>query len=208
MIWLLEELNVGYNLVLYKRDKGHRAPPELTKVQQLGKSPIFVTVEGRAIIERSAIVAYIIKTYDASGVHAPVDWIKDEILNSYAGASMGPLTSIELLFDIAAKHTPWPLVYIARAFRKGIQKNFTTAEFKKSLTFLEGELGENDWFNGKEFGRADIMFSFPLDYIYMRKWADLENDYPKLAAWRKRVWDRPAWKRGLEKGNGYDLALF
>ena len=167
-----------------------------------------MTAEGRAIIERSAIVAYIIKTYDGTGAHAPEDWIKDEILNSFAGASLGPLTSIELLFDLAAKHTPWPLVYIARLFRKGIQKNFTTAEFKKSMTFLEDELGGNEWFNGKEFGRADVMFTFPIDYIYMRKWMDLEKDYPRIAAWRRRVWERPAWKRGLEKGNGYDLTLF
>jgi glutathione S-transferase len=208
MIWLLEELSVEYNLVLYKRDKKHRAPAELLDVQQLGKSPVLVTAEGRTIIERSAIVAYIIKTYDTSGKHAPEDWIKDEILNSYAGASLGPLISIELLFDLAAKHTPWPLVYIARAFRSGIQKNFTTAEFKKSMTFLEGELGDDEWFNGKEFGRADIMFNFPLDYVYMRNWVDLEKEYPKLAAWRKRVWERPGWKRGLEKGNGYDLAVF
>jgi glutathione S-transferase len=208
MVWLLEELNVEYNLVLYKRDKKHRAPPELLDVQQLGKSPVFVTADGRTIIERSAIVAYIIKTYDPSGKHAPEDWIKDEILNSYAGASLGPLITIELLFDLAAKHTPWPLVYIARAFRKGMQNNFTTAEFKKSMTFLEGELGDNEWFNGKEFGRADIMFNFPLDYVYMRNWVDLEKDYPKLEAWRKRVWERPAWKRGLEKCNGYDLAVF
>ena len=208
MIWLLEELNVEYNLVLYKRNEKHRAPPELLEVQQLGKSPVFVTAEGRAIIERSAIVAYIIKTYDGTGAHAPEDWIKDEILNSFAGASLGPLTSIELLFDLAAKHTPWPLVYIARLFRKGIQKNFTTAEFKKSMTFLEDELGGNEWFNGKGFGRADIMFTFPIDYIYMRKWMDLEKDYPRIAAWRRRVWERPAWKRGLEKGNGYDLTLF
>ena len=208
MIWLLEELNVDYNLVLYKRNEKHRAPPELLDVQQLGKSPVFVTAAGRAIIERSAIVAYIIKTYDTAGAHAPEDWIKDEILNSFAGASLGPLTSIELLFDLAAKHTPWPLVYIARLFRKGIQKNFTTAEFKKSMTFLEDELGGNEWFNGKEFGRADVMFTFPIDYIYMRKWMDLEKDYPRIAAWRRRVWERPAWKRGLEKGNGYDLTLF
>lgn len=208
MIWLLEELDVEYNLLLYKRDKGHRAPPELLDVQQLGKSPVFVTADGRAIIERSAICAYILKTYDATGKHAASDWVNDEILNSYAGASLGPLTAIELLFDIASKHTPWPLVYLARAFRKGVQKNFTTAEFKKSMTFLEGELGANEWFNGAEFGRADIMLNFPIDYIYMRKWLDLEKDYPKLAAWRQRVWERPAWKKGMEKGNGYDLTIF
>jgi glutathione S-transferase len=195
-------------LVLYKRDKGHRAPPELLDVHQLGKSPVFVTADGRTIIERSAISAYILKTYDTTGKHAPSDWVKDEILNSYAGASLGPLTTVELMFDLAAKHTPWPLVYIARAFRKGIQRDFTTGEFKKSMTLLEGELGDNEWFNGKEFGRADIMLSYPIDEIYMRKWADLEKDHPKISAWRQRVWERPAWKRGLEKGNGYDLTVF
>jgi glutathione S-transferase len=118
------------------------------------------------------------------------------------------VTAIELLFDLAAKHTPWPLVYIARALRKGVQKNFTAAEFKKSMTYLEGELGDNEWFNGKELGRADVMLHFPLDNFYARKWVDLEKDYPKLAAWRTRVWERPAWKRGLEKGNGYDLGKF
>lgn len=129
-------------------------------------------------------------------------------MNSFAGASLGPVTAIELLFDLASKHTPWPLVYIARAFRKGIQKNFTSAEFKKDLTYLESELGDNKWFNGKELGRADVMLHFPLDNVYARKWVDLEKDYPKLAAWRRRIWERPAWKRGLEKGNGYDLGSF
>ncbi|KAN0099747.1 glutathione S-transferase [Hyaloscypha variabilis] len=209
MIWLLEELNVEYNLVLYQRDKGHRAPPELRNINQLGKSPVFVTTDGRPIIERSAISAYILKTYDTTGKHAAEDWVKDEILNSFAGATLGPLTAIELLFDLATKHTPWPLVYIARGFRKGVQKTFTTAEFKQSLEFLERELGDNEWFNGKEFGRADVMMNFPIDYIYMRKWVDNpELHYPKVTAWRQRVWERPAWKRGIEKGNGYDLAMF
>jgi len=77
------------------------------------------------------------------------------------------------------------------------------------MEFLEGELGDNEWFNGKEFGRVDIMLNFPIDYIYMRKWVESpETNYPKLSAWRQRVWERPAWKRGIEKGNGYDLSIF
>jgi len=39
-----------------------------------------------------------------------------------------------------------------------------------------------------------------------RRWIDFEKDYPRLAAWRQRIKERPAWKRGLEKGNGYDTS--
>lgn len=131
--------------------------------------------------------------------------MRDETLTSFAGATMGPITAIEMLFDIAAKRTPWPLVYVARAMRRGIQSNYTDKEMKKSLVFLEGELGENEWFNGKELGKCDVMLSWPMDTMAQRGYADFKGDYPRLAAWRERIQSREAWKRALEKGNGYDL---
>lgn len=125
---------------------------------------------------------------------------------SFAGATLGPLNAIELLFDLAAKNTPWPLVYVARRIRKGIQNFYTGPEFKKTMSYLVDQLGEEMWFNGKEPGRSDVMLSWPLDTMAHRKWVNLEKDYPRLAAWRARIQERPAWKRGLEKGNGYDLS--
>jgi glutathione S-transferase len=41
--------------------------------------------------------------------------------------------------------------------------------------------------------------------IAQKGWVDLEGEWPRLAAWRKRILERDAWKRGMEKGNGYDL---
>lgn len=73
------------------------------------------------------------------------------------------------------------------------------------MSYLENELGEKDWFNGDRLGRCDVMLSWPLDTIAQRRWVDFQKDYPKLGAWRKRIEDREAWKRGLERGNGYDL---
>lgn len=207
IIWLLEELGIEYKLVLYARVQG-RAPPEMKSVHQLGKSPTLVTADGKAIIESSAIVAYLLKTYDTDGKFASEDWLRDEVLTSFAGASLGPVNAIELLFDIASRRTPWPLVYIARKVRGGIQRAFTSAEFEKDLQYLEGELGDREWFNGKQLGRSDVMLSFPVDTIAQRGWVDLAKDYPKIDAWRKRIWSRQAWKRGLEKGNGYDLNLW
>ena len=174
-------------------------------MQALGKSPVLVTADGRAISESSAIVAYLLRTYDSAGAFAAEDWIRDEVLTSFAGSSLGAVIAIELLFDIAQRHTPWPFKFIARAVQGGIQQVFTREEFRKDLSWLESELGEKEWFNGVRLGRVDVMLSWPMDIIAQRGWIDLAKDYPRIGAWRKRIEEREACKKGLEKGNGYDL---
>lgn len=129
-------------------------------------------------------------------------------MTSFASATLGPTTAIELLFDIAEKQTPWPLKYIASAVRKGIQKTYTAAELENTLSFLENELGDKKWFNGEELGRCDVMLIWPLDTMAQRRWVDFETRFPKLAAWRSMISERDAWKRGIEKGNGYDLTTW
>ena len=179
----------------------------MKNVHQLGKAPILVTADGRPITETSAIIAYLLRTYDTEGKFAAEDWVVDEELTSFAGASLGPIVTVELLFDIAAKRTPWPVVYLPRAIKKQIDSAFITKEFKADMDYLESMLGDKDWFNGKQLGRSDIMLSWPFDMIFQRGWMDLKA-YPKIEAWRTRVHSRDAWKRGLEKGNGFDLTIW
>jgi len=208
VLWLLEELGIDYNLVNHTRTPGFRAPPGMKSISSIGKAPIFLTSDGRVIIESSAIITYILRTYDTSHKFESSDWIQDEILTSFSGATLGPTTTIELIFDIVSKHTPWPLVYIARAVRRGMQNSTTKAEFASTLSWLEKELGEGEWFNGGTPGRADFMLSWPMDLIHQRGYVDFEKEYPGIAAWRKRIEGREAWKKGLEKGNGYDLSVW
>ncbi|KAF4612607.1 hypothetical protein G7Y89_g15571 [Cudoniella acicularis] len=203
ILWVLEELGIEYDVVKYNRTpKDHRAPPELLKISPLGKSPVLVTGEGRTIIETAAICAYLFATYDKASKFATQDWITDQELTSFAGASLGALYATELLVELLAKHSPWPIVYLMRAVRNKVQQIYTTNEFRRSMSYLEVELGDQDWFNGMMLGRSDVMISYPLDLIATRGWVDFEKDFPRLAAWRKRIVERPAWKRGLEKGNG------
>ena len=63
ILWLLEELGTPYEIKRYQRDATTRlAPPELTAVHPLGKSPV-ITDGGITIAESGAIVDYIIRTY-------------------------------------------------------------------------------------------------------------------------------------------------
>jgi glutathione S-transferase len=182
-----------------------RAPPELAEVHQLGKSPVLVASNGRTITESMAIASYLLKTYDTTSKFATADWIRDETLCSFAGTSIGNLMSIELLFDLAVKHTPWPFRFIMKMIKDSFDNFFSNTEFKKDMTYLQEELGDSDFFNGKEIGRCDIILSWPMDMILMRGYVNLAKDYPKLHAWKKRIEERPAWKSGLEKGSTYDV---
>lgn len=67
---------------------------------------------------------------------------------------------------------------------------------------------EGDWFLGEEPGRADVLLEFPMSMIKYRNWVDLKSEFPQLNAWLERVYARDAWKRGLQKGSGYDLSVF
>lgn len=182
------------------------APPELKSISPMGKSPVLIAPKVGAIIESSAIATYLLRTYDTAGRFSASDWLRDEALVSFAGATLGPTSAIELLFDLAAKHTPWPLVYITRKIRSSIHDFYTGPEFKKSLEYLQTQLGDEMWFNGAELGRSDVMLSWPLETIVQRKWVDLDKEFPKLSTWRKCILERPAWKRALEKGNGFDMS--
>jgi len=204
ILWLLEELGIDYNIEYHQRNpKTKRAQADLQKVGQ-GKSPVLITADGRMIIESTAIATYLLKTYDTRGCFAARDWILDEELTSLSNA-FAVLYAFGMIFDLLAKHSPWPISYATRAINNAAWKSFLGPECDKAFTFMVNALGDEQWFNGGSPGRADFLLSFPLDMVAQRKWVDFDEKYPSLGAWRTRIQERPAWKRGLEKGNGYDL---
>jgi glutathione S-transferase len=70
IIWLLEELDVDYEIVAYQRNKDtFLAPDELKHIHQLGKSPV-IEDGGLIIAESGAITDYLISKY-GNGKFAP-----------------------------------------------------------------------------------------------------------------------------------------
>ncbi len=69
ILWLLEELKIGYQLVRYERDDRFKAPAALCDVHPLCKSPVIV--DGDLVLgESSVILTYINERYGA-GRFAP-----------------------------------------------------------------------------------------------------------------------------------------
>jgi glutathione S-transferase len=193
VLWLLEELELPYEITRYERDKKTMlAPPALKRVHPLGKSPV-IEDEGRAIAETGAIVDYLVEKAEGR-LGPPAN--RDSVLRyrhflHYAEGSMMP-----------------PLFGLLIVNRLGLLGRPAKAPILKMLgahfDWLESELATRDWFAGDEFSAADVMMSFPLEVSRAR--AGLGPDHPHLADWLERIHARPAYSEALKKGGPYAYA--
>ncbi|KAI8966554.1 hypothetical protein F5Y11DRAFT_108115 [Daldinia sp. FL1419] len=225
ILWLLEELGIEYDLVLHDRVKG-RSPPALHALHPLGKSPTLVTPSGRLITERSAIALWLINTYDEGAKFrlpppppsSPEDDIvREEQLISLGGATLNPLLIVKVLLGLLVAQSPFFVRPLVRAVKYVLDSAFLDEELTKVVGYLNTQLeGPKDkdgkattraFFMGTETPtRADFSLMWYVDWAFQAKWVDFEK-YPRLKEWHDRCASRPAWKRALEKGNGYDLSI-
>ena len=205
VLWLLEELGVGYEVKRYERDgKTMLAPAALLAVHPLGKSPVIV--DGTVTVaESGAIVEYLIDRYGA-GRLVPPPGTPERLRYTYwlhyaEGSAMPPLL-LKLIFDrVANSGAPWPISAVARRIAGTVQNGFIGPQLKRHLDYMEAALGAHTWFAGEEFTAADVQMSFPLEAAASR--AGLNASRPRLTAFLDRIHARDAYKRALERGGPY-----
>ena len=192
ILWLLEELNVPYEIKYYQRDAITRlAPPELKAVHPLGKSPV-VTEGDLTIFESGAIISYIIRRH-GGGKLAPdlaspdydryVSW-----LHYAEGSAMLPLMLNMYVMRLGEGGAP-------------LQPRIES-EIDTHIGYVNGALEGREYLVGDSLTGADINASFVAE---VTKAFGKLPDYPNLKAWIERLHARPAWKKALEKGGPYAL---
>lgn len=191
ILWLLEELELDYDIRSYQRDpKTNLAPPELKSVHQLGKSPV-ITYEDRAIAETGAIVETVLRKF-GNGRLVPKEGTEDYIdyvhfMHFAEGSAMLPL--------LLALYTGF-LGEAAAPLQPRIMD-----EIKKMLDYCEYHLIGHDYFAGDELSGADIMMIFPLEAAKAR---GRLKGYDSCLEYVEKIWERPAYLRALKRGGHYD----
>lgn len=207
VLWLLEELELPYQLQKYQRDaKTMLAPPSLRQVHPLGKSPV-VTDGDLVLAESGAIIETVIERY-GQGRLVPALGTPERLRFRYwlhyaEGSAMPPLL-LKLVFD-KVESTPMPFFVkpIAKAISAKVKSSFIQPQITTHLDFMEAELGKSLWFAGEEFSGADIQMSFPLEAAAAR--GGLDASRPRLMAYLARIHARPAYQRALAKGGPFTL---
>ncbi len=207
VLWLLEELELPYEITRYERDpETMLAPASLRAVHPLGKSPV-ITDGDLTLAESGAIIDYLIDRYGA-GRLAPQAGTPARLRYNYwlhyaEGSAMSPLL-LKLVFDkIERSPMPFLIKPIAKGISSKVKSSFINPQIQQHLDYLEGELGKSRWFAGEEFTGADIQLSFVVEAAQAR--GGLDASRPKLMDYLKRIHARPAYKRALKRGGEYSL---
>src|SRR6185437_2364729 len=162
-------------------------PYEIVKYQR--KSPVLED-NGRVIAESGAEVEYLIDTY-GKGRFKPKPgtneyWQYIEWIHYAEGSAMLPLLMAlytGMLGDAAAALKPR-----------------VDGEIANNLSYMEAGIKGRSFFVGNDLTGADIQLLFVCEAAGARL-----EPYPELVKYRARMQDRPAYKRGIEKGGAYAL---
>ncbi|AFZ33391.1 Glutathione S-transferase domain protein (plasmid) [Gloeocapsa sp. PCC 7428] len=206
ILWLLEELELNYEIKRYERKpKTMLAPESLREVHPLGKSPV-ITDEALTLAESGAIIEYLVERY-GKGRFVPPPGTAERLRYTYwlhyAEGSAMPLLLLKLVFDRIEQQAPFFVKPMAQLIANQTKSSFIEPRIKQHLNYLEAELGKSLWFAGEEFTAADVQMSFPIEVAVSR--AGLDASYPKLIDFLERIHARPAYQRALERGGTYEL---
>jgi glutathione S-transferase len=207
VLWLLEELELEYQVQHYQRDQNTMlAPPSLRAIHPLGKSPV-LTDGDCTVAESGAIIEYLIERY-GNGRLVPAPGTPQRLRYRYwlhyaEGSAMPPLLMKLIFGRLARPPMPALLRPLAALIASGVQRKYIDPQLRSHLGFMEAELDKSVWFAGDEFTAADIQVSFPLEAARSR--GGLDGRYPNLLKFLEAIHARPAYQRALEKGGPYDL---
>ncbi|KEZ79297.1 glutathione S-transferase [Salinisphaera hydrothermalis] len=207
VLWLLEELEIPYEVERYARDpKTMLAPEALKRVHPLGKSPV-ITDAHRTVAETGLIVDYIVREH-GGGRLAPApgseEYLRYQYWLHYAEGSLMPPLLLQFVFDTVETKAPWLARPMARAISGQVKKQWIRPQRLLHFDYLENELRSHEWFVGDTFSAADIMLSFPIEAAVSRGGAG--ERCPKLREFVARIHARPAYRRALERGGPYAYA--
>ncbi len=193
ILWLLEELEVPYDIAFYQRDSvTNLAPPELLAVHRLGKSPV-ITDGDHTIIESGAIIDYIVRHHGhgrlqpkpgSAAFESYTQW-----LHYAEGSAMLPLLM---------------QMYVGRLGEAGAPLHPRIAsEMANHLSYVDSALAERSFLVDDTFSAADVQMSFvgEIAGAFGKRAA-----YPHMDAWVKRLQARPAYQAALARGGTYSFA--
>lgn len=207
ILWLLEELELDYEIVRYERDKTTSlAPKALYDIHPLGKSPV-ITDGDLTVAETGAIIEYILDAYDQEGRLHPLEPGAELRAHRYwlhyaEGSAMTNLL-LKLVFSRLPERAPRLVRPLVKRVAESAQDSFIDPRIEEHVVWWVDNLQTTSFFVGDRLTASDIIMSFPLEAAATR--FDM-RPYPVIQRFLNTIHDRPAYVRALERGGDYAYA--
>ncbi|MBX3159938.1 MAG: glutathione S-transferase [Deltaproteobacteria bacterium] len=207
VLWLLEELELPYEIVKYERDpQTMLAPRSLEKIHPLGKSPV-ISDGGVVIAESAVILEHLVEQHGKGRLVPPAGtpaYRDYRYFMHYAEGSLMPNLLLKLVCNRIKAKAPFLVRPVAKKIANTVSDTFVDPNLKRHLAFLDDHLAKHAWFAGDELTAADIQMSFGCEAIVARG-GGLGVSVERIRKLVDTFRARPAYQRALDKGGPYSL---
>lgn len=187
VLWLLEELGAGYELIHRDVRAEGGAPEEYRGIQPNKKVPA-IEHDGTTVTERAAITLYLAETFPEAGLNVPAgdpDRARFLTWSVYCDSVFDPC--------VAAKAHGYS--YKSNDFSFGL--------FDDMVANVEKHLKAHDFAAGSRFTAADTQLASAVNFTM--NVLDVLPKLPAFEAYLARIADRPAYLRAQKID--HDLAM-
>ena len=184
-LWLLNELEVDFQVQVHPFDKSLRAPEFLSR-SPAGRVPA-LEIDGHCMFETGAITQYLCECFSPDGLgRSPgtaerMDWL---VWVHFA----------ETVSQHAAALTQQHIVLYDDAMRSPTVMKLEAARLGKCYDAIEARVSERDYLLTSGFSAADVSVG---QAVYMARYFRTLDDHPAVACWFERITDRPAFQASL-----------
>ncbi|NVB79949.1 MAG: glutathione S-transferase family protein [Kofleriaceae bacterium] len=184
----LAEKNVAYDTIEVLIANAAHQTEEFRRKNPLSLLPVLELPDGRILRESMAICRYIEEQFPDPNLFGSDAWERAQIEMWNRHAELELLWPISQVFRNS--HTFWngrikQAPDFAQIMREHISLRFD---------WLEGELSRRPWMAGDRFTVADITAMCAIDFGKVSDIRIKADVHPNLAAWHKRVSERPTSK--------------
>lgn len=213
IVWLMEVLNVPYELKIFQRDAVTNLAPQAYKdLHPAGTAPVIKDSEtGIVLAETNAIVDYILDRY--TGKNPLVAELRPAIdaanrvdylywFNAGQGSLMPMLLMVYILNNMVQK-APAPVQAVLQGATQKVLEFFPMPRLRALLALMEKQLSETAFFAGDTLTAADIVLSFELFSLNKQNLFAFDKNYPNISAYLKRVQALPSFKTATQKSGDF-----
>jgi glutathione S-transferase len=196
VLWVLEELELPYEVKYYKRQPTGMAAPELKGVHPLGKAPA-VEVDGVTIAESAAVSELLVRRY-GKGKLAPA--LDSPDYPHYLEMLHYPEASASMVIVMAVFASVYGLGSTPES------KALIMSQAEQHIRYIESILEKTPYLTGNAFTVPDTQITFILQMA--RDCSDIISNRPVLLDYLQRMEARPAYQRAVERGGPFSLKFF
>lgn len=193
ILWLLEELELSYELKLYDTAQA--------KQTNLIFPTLDISHDTQTIrlTESSAIVEYLCQLCQKLIIpHDHTQYWNFCFYSHYSDVSLMPNLALKQVFQHIKQQTPLLVRFVSLAFQSAFNQAYLNPELHRQLKEIDTHLSTHSSFAGDVFSYADILMWFPL---YAASYATPQfAQYNSIQHYFTQIQSRPAFNTAMTRG--------